>query len=467
MSKVVSFEEAVSLIRDGNTVAVCGAWMLLPDRALRHLGERFARSGHPRDLTLVFPFSPADNFNQPGIEHLGHEGMLRRLIGGSFPCGVKSSRIVNMIGSNQVESYNLPAGVIVHLFREIAGKRPGVLSKVGLHTCVDPRHGGGRMNQVTSVDLVEVLPVRGEEYLFYRSFPIHAAIIRGTTADDHGNITMEAEASYLGAFHQALAAHNCGGKVIAQVKRLSRERLPAKDVKIPGILVDAVVVDPEQMQAANVRHDPSLSGQETGRLEEVAFDSPAERIIARRLVSEITAGDVVVLGFGISSLVPSVLLAEGRQEDATFLVEQGAVGGMPLAGFQFGCARNPQAFLEVPSQFDLFQGGGFDTAFLSFLQVGEDGRVNVSRLENRPAISAGVGGFMDITQNANRIIFAGTLTTSGLEVDATGGRLKILNEGRKKKFVRSTDHVTFVPGLPTGGCATSRNAASSSCGEAG
>jgi propionate CoA-transferase len=449
--KVLSFEDAAALVRDGDTVTICGAWMLLPDTMLRVLGSRFAQTNHPRDLTLVFPFSPADNFTQAGIEHLAQEGMLKRLIGGSFPCGIKSSRIMELITSGKVESYNLPAGALMHLFREIARKSPGLLTRVGLGTCVDPRMGGGRMNAATREDLVEVVNLRGEEFLFYPSFPTHVALIRGTTADEHGNISMEDEAAYLGALAQALAAHNCGGKVIAQVRRVSSKPLPAKSVKIPGVLVDAVVVDPAQMQAANVAYDPSLSGEEFAPMQNAPLPLSAEKIIARRLSREITDGSVVVLGFGIASMVPAILAEEERSGSATFLIEQGAVGGTPLSGFQFGCARNPHAFLDCPMQFDLFQGGGFDAAFLSFMQVAEDGRINVSKLRNRPTVSAGVGGFMDIANNARKLVFAGTLTTSGLDVQVRDGKLQIVQEGAKKKLVKQLDQVTFDPALTRNG----------------
>lgn len=447
--KVIAAEEAVGLIESHQTVTVsCSSGLNLPDSTLAALGRRFQRTGEPRDLTVVFPIAIGDMFGQPGLDHLAHTGLVRRLIGGSYPSGpssLPSPRILEMVYSDQIEAYNLPSGVLMHLHREIAARRPGVLTEVGLGTFVDPRLEGGRMNRCTRKDLVEVVQFDGREWLFYRSFPVQVAIVRGTTADEDGNVSMEHEGAFLGAYAQAMAAHNCGGRVIVQVKRLAaRGTLHPQTVRIPGALVDFVVVDPGQQQATSTAYDPAISG-ETRRpwsaFSAVAFG--VEKVIARRAAQELRAGDVANLGFGVSALLPSVLLEEGVFDAVSFVIEQGATGGVPLGDFQFGCAANPQAIVDSPSQFDFFHGAGFDLAFLSFLEVDADGSVNVSRLRTCPHVTAGAGGFIDITQNARRLVFSGFFTAGGFKAEIRDGRLAILSEGRHRKFVPQVDQVSF------------------------
>jgi propionate CoA-transferase len=448
-TRIVSPDQAAALIPDGATVTVSSSSGLgCPDATLRAIGARFAATGAPRALTTLHPIAAGDMYGIDGIDHLAQPGLLKRVIAGSYPSGpssLPSPKIWRMIVEDQVEAYNLPSGILYHLHREAAARRPGVLTKVGLDTFVDPRRQGGRMNAATREDLVQVVEFDGQEWLYMRSIPIDVAIIRGTTADEQGNITMEHEGAPLGAYDQALAAHNNGGIVIAQVKRLAAAgSLPAQQVRVPGVLVDYVVVAPEQQQTTQTPYDPAISG-EIRRPRSSFRLAPwgADKIIARRAALELRVGDAVNLGFGISALVPRVLLEEGHGEAVTWVIEQGAVGGVPLLDFQFGCAANAQALVPSPDQFSYFQGGGFDRCLLSFMQVDADGSVNVSRLAAKPHVTAGAGGFVDITANARNLVFSGYFTAGGLELEIGDGALRIVKEGRARKFVRAVEQVTF------------------------
>jgi acyl CoA:acetate/3-ketoacid CoA transferase len=320
-----------------------------------------------------------------------------------------------------------------------------VLTKVGIDTFVDPRRTGGRMNDATTEEIVKVVEFDGDEWLYFRAIPVDVAIIRATTADELGNLSMEHEGAYLGALEQALAARNNGGIVIAQVKRVTAAgSLPAQMVRVPGIFVDHIVLDPEQMQTTQTRYDPAISGETRealDRFEPVPWG--AEKIIARRAAMEVRAGEAVNLGFGISALVPRILLEEGHANAVTWAIEQGAVGGVPLLGFAFGCAANAQAIVPSPQQFTYFQGGGFDRTFLSFMQIDADGSVNVSKLGAKPHVTAGAGGFVDITARARNIVFAGFMTAGGLDLAIEHGQLSVVSEGRNKKIVPELEQVTF------------------------
>jgi acyl CoA:acetate/3-ketoacid CoA transferase len=301
------------------------------------------------------------------------------------------------------------------------------------------------MNRAAKEDIVRLVEFDGEEWLHIRNIPPDVAIIRGTTADRRGNVSMEHEAAPLGTLDLALAARNCGGLVIAQVKRLKDDGpLPTREVHIPGTLVDVVVVDPEQKQATETRYDPALSGErriDLAELEAVPFG--VEKVIARRAAMELCAGDVAALGFGVSALVPRILIEEGLHDQITWTIEQGPVGGVPVTGFPFGCAVNADAIIASPHQFTFFQGAGFDCGLLSFLQIDAAGNVNVSKLAKRPYLTAGVGGFIDITAAAQKLVFSGTFTTGGLELEPADGRLKILAEGKVRKLVPAVEQVTF------------------------
>jgi propionate CoA-transferase len=305
------------------------------------------------------------------------------------------------------------------------------------------------MNERTQEDLIEVIQLHGKEYLFFRSFPIDVAIVRGTTADEFGNITMEHEGSFSLMLHLAMAAHNCGGRVIAQVKRMTpRGNLNPQLVKIPGILVDSVVIDEEQKQATGIVYDPAVSGEMKkilGRVESVALS--IEKVVARRALMELRRGDIVNLGFGIPSLISPVAAEEDLIDKISFTIEHGAVGGVPLAGLQFGAAINPEAIIESSAQFDFLTGGGIDAAAMAFAEIDGKGNVNVSRLHKTPHALSGAGGFIDILNRVKRIIFCGTLTAGGIKAEVTDGRIKMIKEGKIIKCVRQLQHRTFDAGF--------------------
>ena len=448
-SKVVSLAEAAALIPNGATVTVSSSSGLgCPDAMLRAIGERFAATGEPRDLTTIHPIAAGDMYSIAGIDHLACPGLLKRVIAGSFPSGpssLPSPKIWRLIDENRVEAYNIPSGILFQMHADAAAHRPGVLTQVGLDTYVDPRRDGGRMNDVTTDEIVQVVDFDGEEWLYFKAIPIDVAIIRGTTADELGNVSMEHEGAYLGALEQALAARANGGLVIAQVKRVTAAgSIPPQQVRVPSVLVDRVVVAPDQWQTTQTVYDPAISGEirePLASFEPVAWG--ADKVIARRAALDLREGEAVNLGFGISALVPRILIEEGLGDAVTWVIEQGAVGGVPLLGFQFGCAANAQAIVPSPQQFLYFQGGGFDRTFLSFLQVDAQGSVNVSRLAARPHVTAGAGGFVDITARARNIVFAGYMTAGGLELALEDGALRIVKEGKNRKFVPTVEHVTF------------------------
>jgi propionate CoA-transferase len=448
-AKVITLDQVGALLRNRAVVSISSSSGLgCPDATLRAIGQHFASAGTPRDLTTLHPIAAGDMYGIDGIDHLAQPGLLKRVIAGSYPSGpssMPSPKIWQMIAENQVEAYNIPSGILYHLHREAAAGRPGVLTTVGLDTFVDPRRQGGKMNAAAREDLVRVVEFDGQEWLYMRSIPVDVAIIRGTTADEYGNLTIEHEGAPLGAYDQALAAHNNGGIVIAQVKRLvAAGSLPTQQVRVPGIVVDYIVVVPDQMQTTQTAHDPAISGEI--RRPDVSFRlAPwsADKVIARRAALELRNGDAVNLGFGISALVPRILLEEGLPDAVTWVIEQGAVGGVPLLDFQFGCAANAQALVPSPDQFTYFHGGGFDRSLLSFMQVDRYGNVNVSRLAAKPHVTAGVGGFIDITARARNLVFSGYFTAGGLELAFGDGALQIVKEGRARKFVADVEHVTF------------------------
>jgi propionate CoA-transferase len=445
---ILTPEEAAALIPSGATLTVSSsAAQLVPDKVLAGIEARFQATGEPRDLTVVFPVAIGDSFGVMGLDHLAYPGLLKRLIGGSYvnaPAAKPSPKIYSMIHADQVEAYNFPLGVLMHLHRDIAANKPGVLTKIGLGTFVDPREQGGRMNRITPPDHVEVIRLRDEEWLLYRAFPIDVAIIRGTTADVHGNLTLEHEGVVLAVLAQAMAAHNSGGKVIAQVKRVAAPgTLDPQKVKVPGILVDALVLDPEQRQNMGP-YNPALTGEiRAAQFPVEPLPLGPEKLIARRALRELRPGDIVNLGFGISSLVPQIAFEEGVFAALSFTVEQGAVGGLPVTGYAFGCSHNPEAIIDSPAQFDLIDGGGVTAGCLAFAEVDGRGNVNVSRLDAQPHVLAGAGGFINIAQGTRKLLYCGTLRAGGLDVRVEDGRVHILQDGRFAKFVGQVQQITF------------------------
>ena len=417
MSKLVTAAQAAALIRDGDVLSISSSSGLgCPDKVLAAIGERFDREGAPRQLTTLNPIAAGDMYGIRGIDHLAKPGLLARILAGSYPSGPSSlpmPAIWRMVVDNQVEAYNLPSGILFDMHRDAAARRPGVLTQVGIGTFVDPDSQGGAMNAAAAAKpVVRKERFDGREWLYFPAVVPDVAIIRATTADERGNLSYEHEGALLGGLDQALAARNNGGIVIAQVKRVvAAGSLRPHDVHVPCNLVDHIVVDAEQWQTTQTVYDPAISGEIAQPL--ASFEPQAwgpEKVIARRAAMELSRGQSVNLGFGISANVPRILLEEGLHGHVTWAIEQGAVGGMPLLGFAFGCASNADAIVASPHQFTYFQGGGFDLTLLSFLQVDRNGSVNVSKLAGKPYLTAGCGGFVDITAFARRIVFSGFFT---------------------------------------------------------
>ena len=449
MSKHITPAQAAALIPDHAVVTVSSSSGLgCPDLMLRAIGEHFEATGHPRNLTTLHPIAAGDMSGIKGIDHIAKKGLLAKIIGGSYPSGPSSAEpplIWQMIGANEIPAYNVPSGILFDMHREAAAKRPGVITKIGLDTFVDPDRQGCAMNEAAQREpVVRKIEFADEEWLYFPNIIPQVAIIRATTADEHGNLTYEHEGATLGGLDQALAARNNGGIVIAQVKRITKQgSLKPHDVRVPGMLVDYIIVDPEQKQTTQTVYDPAISGEIFRPLE--SFRVPefsVQKVIARRVAQELEAGSCVNLGFGISANVPRILMEEGLHGSVTWVIEQGAVGGVPLLDFAFGCASNADAYMPSPYQFTYFQGGGFDASLLSFLEIGRDGSVNVSRLSFRPHVTAGAGGFVDITARAKKIVFSG-MFNAGAKLGIEGGGLVIEKEGKLKKLVNETEHVTF------------------------
>lgn len=449
MTKLTTVAQAVESIQDSSVIAVnSSSGLCCPDAVLEALGERFDKTGAPGKLTMLHPIAAGDMFGTKGVDHLAKVGMIKSIIGGSYPSGPSSAEpplIWQMIGNNELAAYNVPSGIMFDMLREAAGQRPGVLTKVGLETFVDPRLEGCAMNEPARQHaIVRTMEFEGEQWLYFPVIKPDVAIIRGSTADERGNLTFEHEGAYLGAMEMALAAHNCGGTVIAQVKEIvPAGKLKPHDVRVPGVLVHKVVVAPEQLQTTATEFDPAISGEVFSPLD--SFDTPpfdAAKVIARRVALELKSGWAVNIGFGVSANVPRIFLEEGRHGDVTWLIEQGAVGGIPLLEFKFGCSSNAEAFVASPHQFSYFQAAGFDAALLSFLQIGEDGSVNVSKLSVRPHVTAGAGGFVDITARARKIVFSGYFN-AGAKLAIENGKLVINKEGKVAKLVPDVEQVSF------------------------
>jgi propionate CoA-transferase len=449
MNKVLTAARAAELIRSGDVLSISSSSGLgCPDAVLAAIGQRFEQEGLPRGLTVLSPIAAGDMYGIKGIDHIAKPGLIDRILAGSYPSGPSSlpmPAIWRLVVDNQVEAYNVPSGILFDMHRDAAAKRPGVLTQVGLGTFVDPAQQGCAMNAAAAAKpVVRKAHFDGRDWLYFPAVVPQVAIIRATTADERGNLTYEHEGALLGGLDQALAARNNGGIVIAQVKRVvAHGSLRPHDVRVPGNLVDWVVVDAEQWQTTQTVYDPAISGEIAQPLSSFEFQAwGPEKVIARRAAMALGHGQAVNLGFGISANVPRILLEEGLHGEVTWAIEQGAVGGMPLLGFAFGCSSNADAIVASPNQFTYFQGGGFDVTLLSFLQVDGDGSVNVSKLSAKPYLTAGCGGFVDITAHARRIVFSGFFT-AGAQLQAGGGRLTIQKEGKTRKFVQAAEHITF------------------------
>ncbi|CAM3508194.1 acyl CoA:acetate/3-ketoacid CoA transferase [Nocardioides zeicaulis] len=436
----LSADEAIAMVQPGDTLAIggSGGGLVEPDLLISTLGRRFAETGDPSGLTLVHTTGIGDRAGG-GMDHLAHPGLARRVIAGNWGM---APRMSEMVIENQFEAYNFPQGAMSQLFREIAGGRPGLLTHVGLGTFCDPRIEGGRLNDVTTEELVQVVELAGREWLFYPRIDLDVCFIRGTIADENGNISLEQEAANLEMLSIAQATRNSGGLVIAQVKYVARAgSLPPRSVEIPGICVDVVVVNKDQRQTITHDYNPAFSGQIKQALSHLdPFPLDQRKVVARRALAEIRDGDVVNLGVGIADGVASVAAEEGWSDLFTLTVEQGLVGGVPARGVIFGVATNPIAVMDQPYQFDFYDGGGLDITFLGFAQIDRRGNVNVSKFSKRVV---GTGGFVNISQNASTVVFCGTFNAGGLNAVPGEGTLDLRSEGRHGKFVDEVEQITF------------------------
>ena len=440
MTKLISVREAVGLVKDGSTLLIggSGAGHALPQRFIDELAEVYQAEGRPRELTTVRIVGIGD-FADRGFSQLALPGLQKRTIGSNIG---NEPRLGALVEANEIEAYSFPQGVLSQLMREIAAGRPGLVTHVGLGTYVDPRQTGGKQNSRTTEDLVEVVTLRGREWLLFHAFPIDVAVVRGTTADEDGNVTMEGEAIQGEMLDMAMAARNSGGLVIAQVKQLARRgSMPMRDVKVPAALVDHVYVDADQWQTYITQDSPYYAG----KLRKPVTDEPplpldVRKIIARRSLLEFPPGAICNLGFGISQLIGRVAWEEGITDRLVLTVEQGIFGGVPVAGNEGGAGFNYQAMIDQPDMFGFYDGGGLDIASLSFAEVDAHGNVNVHAFEGRVR---GPGGFPNISARTPRINFVGTLTAQGLKLDISKSGVRVVEEGSLPKFVESVREVSF------------------------
>lgn len=446
MMRIVPLDEALDQIRDGATVATNGFTLMgVAEAVVAGIEGRFLETGHPCDLVVVHAAGQSNRV--VGFEHFANEGLVRRIVGSHWGLMPKMGEFLH---SEKAEAVCLPQGQISHLFRAIAGGRPGTLTHIGLGTFVDPRQLGGKVNERArreAPDYVELLELHGKPTMLYRSFPVDVGIIRATTSDEDGNCSLDEEAAILDALAIAQAAHNSGGVVICQVKRVvQRGSLHPRAVGVPAAVVDYVVVAPDPDSTHRMTHSFAFDGAFTGdwRAAHASFP-PLElgqrKVIGRRAVRELRRADIVNIGTGIpGDTIGPVLQEEGCLGDVTLTVESGIYGGVPAGGVDFGVAVNPTAIIPHPAQFDFYDGGGLDVTFMGGGQVDADGNVNVSTLGSR---TVGAGGFIDITQTAKRVVFCLTFTSGGLETSVGEGQLRVVREGRHEKFVERVDQITF------------------------
>lgn len=441
MTKVISAEKAATLIKDGATLAASGFGLSCWAEELGiSIEDRFIQTGHPQNLTVMHA-SAVGNRGEKGMSHFGYKGLVKRWIGG---IAIASPGMAKLIENDECEAYNLPQGVITQLYREIAAKRPGVITKVGMGTFVDPRIEGGKMSPSTKEELVKLIEIEGDEWLFYKSFPIQVGLIRGTVADEKGNLTLEKEGLHMEVLPIAQAVRNSGGIVIAQVETVAKNgTLNPKDIKVPGILVDYIVISkPENhYQTENTYYNPAFSGHVKVPVEGIETLPLDERkVIARRAAAELESNTVLNLGVGIPVNVSTIAAEEGVSDQLILTTEAGSIGGVPAGLKDFGHAYNAEAIVNHDAQFDFYDGGGIDLSVLGLAQTDEYGNVNVSKFGTRVA---GCGGFINISQSAKKIIFAGTFTAGGLKVNVADGKLTIIQEGKAKKFKKKVQQITF------------------------
>lgn len=432
--------EAAALVGDGDTVGLIGGGGGLVEATLLHAAveQRFLATGHPRNLTCLHALGIGDR-NERGMNRFAHEGMVKRVIGGHW---VWSPRMQQLAGDNKIEAYVLPAGVVMQLMREVAAGRPGLWTHVGLGTFVDPRLGGGRMNEAAKDDLVSLVEIDGKEYLRYLPFPVQVALLKGSLADEHGNVSLDEEPANVDIYAMAAAVRNSGGKVIFQVReKVPAGTLGARQVRVPAALVDAIVVDPDQRQCYELAYDPALSGQRFVSEEPPPMPPFSIRqVIGRRAHDELYDDAVINYGFGIPDEVAAIVGARGEVGRYFQTIEHGTYGGTLLTGTMFGYARNPTCMIDGPAQFDFYSGGGLDIAFLGVGEIDAKGNVNVSKLGGT---TVGPGGFIDIAQNARKVVFCGTFDAKGADIRSGDGRLTIVRHGDIQKLVPEVEQITF------------------------
>ena len=441
MSKVISAEKVAELIKDGSTVAwttagLCG----FPEEVATAIEKRFLETGHPRDLFLTHSCGCGDHKTR-GMNHFGYEGLVRKHVAGHIG---EAPKLGKLVAENKIECHLLPQGVMTHLWRQMAGKKIGVITKIGLGTFVDPRLGGGKVSEKTKDEFVKLIEFEGDEYLYYKPFPIDVAVVRGTTADENGNMTMDDEPLFLEALSLATAVKNNGGMVIAQVKYLSKAgTLHPKRVKVPGVMVDHIVIaKPENhLQTKITGYDPALCGDSRKPMASMLpLPLDERKVIARRAAMELRPNNILNLGIGMPDGVARVAAEEGVIEMLTLSTELGNFGGVPGSGPDFPASWNPDCTVDHPYMFDFYDGGGLDMCVLGLAQTDRDGNLNVSKFGPRVV---GPGGFINISSTAKKVVFCGTLTASEDEYEVKDDTIKIVKEGKIKKFVNKVDHVTF------------------------
>lgn len=438
---IIDVSEVARMIKNGSSIVTggfvgCG----YPEDIAVALDKQYVETGTPKDLTLIYAAGQGDGNNR-GLNHFGNEGMVKRVIGGHWGLAPSLGKLAS---ENKIEAYNFPQGVISHLFREIAAGNPGRVTKVGLQTFVDPRNGGGKLNKKTEEELVELIKINGHEMLFYKAFPLNIALLRGTFSDSFGNISLEREAVTSEVLSIAMAVKNSGGKVIVQIEQMVDDysRDP-KNIQIPGIYVDAVVLSNSVNHAQTFATQFNQNYTVQGNIDSIKLPlipNGPRRYIAKRAFQEIVTGSIVNLGIGLPEGVAQIAIEEGDIDKMTLTVEPGPIGGVPASGLDFGASTFPHAIIDQPYMFDFYDGGGLDIAFLGMAEADKEGNVNVSKFTGR---IAGAGGFINITQNAGIVVFTGTFTAGGLEIDFEDGKLQIKKEGKFDKFVENVEHLTF------------------------
>lgn len=453
MSKIVDAATAVASIPDGSSVGCVGVigWVT-PDALLKALGDRFRKDAAPRNLTFYFPVGTGDAQGIKGMDHVAQEGLMKRIVGGSYinpvdPVTGKRPELMRLIRENKIEAYSWPIGATMHWLREVARRSPGYMTRVGLDTYIDPKNGGGRFTERAKDDLVKRVEFEGQPYLFYPAWKLDTVFICASSSDEYGNLSFENDALVSSNIALALAAKGSGGRVIAQVRRrIAHGTRPASEVRIPGMFVDAVVVDPEMMMTTDVKFDSAYFGgtrKPLSQLPPIAMS--ADKVVAMRAAKEVRKRELSIFGFGAAADVPLVMAEQGKfsageLQDYWFTTEHGSYGGIVMSGWQFSANLNPDAILDGIYQFDAIDGGLCEFAALAFAQFDAKGSVNVSKFG---VANPGAGGFIDIAENAKRLIFTGTFTTGGLDVAFESGKLRIVKEGKVRKFVPAVEHLTY------------------------